>query len=78
MRLAGRAAIQRPLREALVQRGFETWIHAEDVRAVLAAPPRPPSARQMADIVEFAAAAAARPRWPPPAGPTRTARSGWC
>jgi hypothetical protein len=52
--LAGRTAIRRPLREALVQRGFETWIHAEDVRAVLAAPPRPPSARQLADIVDFA------------------------
>ncbi|SNT63230.1 TIGR03083 family protein [Asanoa hainanensis] len=52
--LAGRTAVQRPLREALVQRGFETWIHAEDVRAVLAAPPRPPSAAQLADIVAFA------------------------
>ncbi|GIF62117.1 hypothetical protein Ais01nite_01520 [Asanoa ishikariensis] len=53
--LAGRTAIQRPLREALVQRGFETWIHAEDVRAVVAAPPRPPSAAQLSDIVAFAA-----------------------
>lgn len=52
--LAGHAAIDRPLREALVQRGFETWIHAEDVRAVLAAPPLTPAARQLGDIVEFA------------------------
>jgi uncharacterized protein (TIGR03083 family) len=54
VRLAGRAAIRRPLREALVQRGFETWIHAEDVRSALDLPPRRPSAQQMTDIVEFA------------------------
>jgi len=54
VRLAGRAAIRRPLREALVQRGFETWIHAEDVRAALDLPPRTPAGEQLADIVEFA------------------------
>jgi len=52
--LAGRRAIRRPLREALIQRGFETWIHAEDVRRVLDLPPQRPSARQIADIVDFA------------------------
>ena len=52
--LAGRAAIRRPLREALVQRGFETWIHAEDVRAAVDLPPRTPSTQQVADIVGFA------------------------
>jgi uncharacterized protein (TIGR03083 family) len=52
--LAGRAAVRRPLREALIQRGFETWIHAEDVRAALDLPAQRPSARQVADIVDFA------------------------
>jgi hypothetical protein len=52
--LAGRRAVRRPLREALIQRGFETWTHAEDVRRVLDLPPERPSARQIADIVEFA------------------------
>jgi uncharacterized protein (TIGR03083 family) len=54
VQLAGRAAPRRPLREALIQRGFETWIHAEDVRGVLDLPPQGPSARQVADIVDFA------------------------
>jgi uncharacterized protein (TIGR03083 family) len=42
------------LREAMIQRSFETWIHAEDVRATLDLPPRTPSAQQLADIVDFA------------------------
>jgi uncharacterized protein (TIGR03083 family) len=54
VQLAGRAAPRRPLREALIQRGFETWIHAEDVRAMLDLPPQSPSAQQVADIVDFA------------------------
>ncbi|GIF73390.1 hypothetical protein [Asanoa siamensis] len=70
--LAGRAAVRRSLREALVQRGFETWIHAEDVRVVLGLPPRTPDARQLADIADLAAgllpqamaaAGRARPAW---------------
>jgi uncharacterized protein (TIGR03083 family) len=54
VRLAGRRAVQRPLREAMIQRSFETWIHAEDVRATLDLPPQTPSAQQVADIVDFA------------------------
>jgi uncharacterized protein (TIGR03083 family) len=54
VRLAGRTAVRRPMREALVQRGFETWIHAEDIRATLRLPPRKPSAQQVSDIVSFA------------------------
>ena len=42
------------MREALIQRGFETWIHAEDVRAALRLPPQTPSAQQVSDIVNFA------------------------
>jgi uncharacterized protein (TIGR03083 family) len=52
--LAGRRVIRRPLREALIQRGFETWIHAEDVRRVLDLPPLRPGAQQLTDIVGFA------------------------
>jgi uncharacterized protein (TIGR03083 family) len=52
--LAGHAAIRRPLSEALIQRGFETWIHAEDIRAVLGRPAQTPGAQQMSDIVDFA------------------------
>ncbi len=54
VRLAGRTAVRRPVREALVQRGFETWIHAEDIRATLRLPPQTPSAQQVSDIVSFA------------------------
>ncbi len=54
VRLAGRAAIRRPLREALIQRGFETWIHAEDVRGTLRLPSHRPSPQQLTDIVDFA------------------------
>ncbi|MCY1136781.1 hypothetical protein OWR29_02140 [Actinoplanes sp. Pm04-4] len=54
VRLAGRAEVHRPVRQALIQRGFETWIHAEDVRAVLGLPPRPPAGGQTAGIVGFA------------------------
>ena len=54
VRLAGRTGIRRPVREALIQRGFETWIHAEDIRTALRLPPQTPSARQVSDIVDFA------------------------
>jgi uncharacterized protein (TIGR03083 family) len=52
--LAGRSAIRGPMREALIQRGFETWIHAEDVRVALRLPPQTPCAQQVSDIVNFA------------------------
>jgi uncharacterized protein (TIGR03083 family) len=44
---------RQPLRTALVQRLFETWIHTEDVRAVLGGPPVPPDERHLAMIVAF-------------------------
>jgi uncharacterized protein (TIGR03083 family) len=46
---------RQPLRTALVQRLFETWIHADDVRALLGRPPAPPSERQVAMIAAFGA-----------------------
>ncbi|WP_158294211.1 hypothetical protein [Kribbella sp. VKM Ac-2568] len=54
VRLAGRMGIASPVREALIQRGFETWIHAEDIRATLRLAPQTPSAQQVSDIVNFA------------------------
>jgi uncharacterized protein (TIGR03083 family) len=53
VRLAGPAAPRRPLREALTQRAFETWIHADDIRAVLDLPGEPPPAPEIASIVDF-------------------------
>jgi len=40
-----------PVRQALVQRAFETWIHAEDIRAALGRPGLPPDARRVAGIL---------------------------
>ena len=44
---------RQPLRIALVQRMFETWIHTDDVRTSMGAPPAPPDAGQLALIVAF-------------------------
>jgi uncharacterized protein (TIGR03083 family) len=52
--LAGRVPTLRPLREALTQRAFETWIHADDVRTLLALPPQPPPPREILRIADFA------------------------
>jgi uncharacterized protein (TIGR03083 family) len=53
VRLADPRLPQQPLRTALVQRLFETWIHTDDVRSLLGGPPDPPSERQVAQIVGF-------------------------
>jgi uncharacterized protein (TIGR03083 family) len=54
VRLAGKAVIRRPLREALTQRAFETWIHADDIRAALHLPAESPPPEQITRIVDFA------------------------
>jgi uncharacterized protein (TIGR03083 family) len=53
VRLADPRLPRQPLRTALVQRLFETWIHTDDVRTLLGSPPDPPSDRQVALIVTF-------------------------
>ncbi|MEU4236313.1 maleylpyruvate isomerase family mycothiol-dependent enzyme [Actinoplanes sp. NPDC026619] len=53
VRLAGRVPMRRPLREALTQRAFETWIHDSDVRAAVSLPPVAPSPVHLARIVAF-------------------------
>jgi uncharacterized protein (TIGR03083 family) len=53
VRLAGKYHAVRPLRDGLVQRAFETWTHADDVRAVMDLPPRPPPADHLRLIAEL-------------------------
>jgi uncharacterized protein (TIGR03083 family) len=58
VRLAGKhrpgtPAPRRTLREALTQRTFETWIHADDVRTALRLPVEPPPPQTIAAIVDF-------------------------
>jgi uncharacterized protein (TIGR03083 family) len=51
VRLADPRLPRQPLRTALVQRLFETWVHSDDVGRVLGGPPAPPEERQVALIV---------------------------
>ena len=44
---------RQPLRTALVQRLFETWIHTDDIGRVLGGPPAPPDEQDVALIVAF-------------------------
>jgi uncharacterized protein (TIGR03083 family) len=53
VRLADPRLPRQPLRTALVQRLFETWIHTDDIRSVLGGPPAPPDERHVALIVGF-------------------------
>ncbi|WP_433378400.1 maleylpyruvate isomerase family mycothiol-dependent enzyme [Actinoplanes sp. CA-142083] len=53
VRLAGKTPMRRPLREAMMQRAFETWIHRDDIRAAVALPPEAPSPAHLARIVGF-------------------------
>jgi uncharacterized protein (TIGR03083 family) len=51
VRMAGRTPQWRPLRDALVQRAFETWIHADDVRRAVGRPSSPPPPEDLSAIV---------------------------
>jgi uncharacterized protein (TIGR03083 family) len=53
VRLADPRLPRQPLRTALVQRLFETWIHTDDVRTALGSPPAPPEERHVALIAAF-------------------------
>ena len=53
VRLAGKVPIRRPLRDALTQRAFETWIHRDDIRVAVALPPIPPASGHLARILAF-------------------------
>jgi uncharacterized protein (TIGR03083 family) len=55
VRLADPRLPRQPLRTALVQRLFETWVHTDDVRRVVGDPPAPPEERHIALIVGFGA-----------------------
>jgi uncharacterized protein (TIGR03083 family) len=53
VRLAGRSPVYRSLREGMVQRAFETWIHADDVRTSLRMVGPPPPSRHLRSIVDL-------------------------
>jgi uncharacterized protein (TIGR03083 family) len=53
VRLADPRLPRQPLRTAVIQRLFETWIHTDDIRTVLGGPPAPPDERHIAMIVAF-------------------------
>ncbi|MEJ3748233.1 maleylpyruvate isomerase family mycothiol-dependent enzyme [Actinomycetes bacterium KLBMP 9797] len=51
--LAG-GAVRHPLRGALTQRAFETWIHADDIRTSLQLAERDPTPAQLRHVIAFA------------------------
>jgi uncharacterized protein (TIGR03083 family) len=51
--LAGAPGVRRPLVEAITQRAFETWIHAEDLRGTLRLPTESPPPEHIDRIVRF-------------------------
>lgn len=51
--LAGRRPVRGSLREALIQRTFETWTHADDIRAALDLPRSAPEADHLRLIAGF-------------------------
>lgn len=55
VRLAGRRPTTRPLSDGLVQRAFETWIHADDIRTAVGLPPVPPPAEHLHLIADLGA-----------------------
>jgi uncharacterized protein (TIGR03083 family) len=56
VRMAGRGVpVRRPLRDALVQRAFETWIHFDDVAGIVGRPAHTPSPERVRRIVDLAA-----------------------
>ncbi|WP_030168483.1 maleylpyruvate isomerase family mycothiol-dependent enzyme [Spirillospora albida] len=51
--LAGAEGVRAPARDVLVQRAFETWTHADDIRAVVGRPPEPPPGEHLRLVVEL-------------------------
>jgi uncharacterized protein (TIGR03083 family) len=51
--LAGPAGLRRPVRDAVVQRIFETWVHADDVRVALDLPRREPGEQAITHIIDL-------------------------
>jgi uncharacterized protein (TIGR03083 family) len=51
--LAGSRPARAPLRQALIQRTFETWTHADDIRSATYRPPAPPRDEHVHMIAEF-------------------------
>ncbi len=80
VRLAGRVPLRRPLREAVIQRAFETWIHLDDVGAMLGRELAPPPADHVRHVVDFAVgllpSTLAATGTPPAAGTARLGLTG--
>ncbi|SEG85737.1 TIGR03083 family protein [Nonomuraea solani] len=51
--LAGARPARAPLRQAMIQRTFETWTHADDLRAATGRPGEPPRPGHVHMIAEF-------------------------
>jgi len=51
--LAGTGPARGSLRQAMIQRTFETWTHADDIRAVIDRPAQPPPPEHVRMIAEF-------------------------
>jgi uncharacterized protein (TIGR03083 family) len=51
--LAGASPVRASARTGLVQRAFETWTHADDIRAVVGLPPAPPPGPHLRHVVEL-------------------------
>jgi uncharacterized protein (TIGR03083 family) len=56
VRLAGTRPATARARSALVQRTFETWIHADDIRTAMARPAQPPPPEHLKMIIEMGTA----------------------
>jgi uncharacterized protein (TIGR03083 family) len=56
VQLAGPSAIRRPLRDAVVQRAFETWTHLDDISVMVGRPVPPPPPDHIRHVVDFAVA----------------------
>lgn len=53
LELAGTSPARGSLRQAMVQRAFETWTHADDIRSAVGRPRGEPAAEHVRPIVEF-------------------------
>jgi uncharacterized protein (TIGR03083 family) len=52
--LAGKRPARAPARTGLIQRTFETWVHADDIRTATGRPTEPPPGEHLRMIVEMA------------------------
>jgi hypothetical protein len=73
--------LELPLHDAMIDRAFECWVHAEDIADAVTYPYEPPSPRHLHRMIELAARSlpgrlAERRRWGPAAPARRPATAG--